>query len=201
MRCSSPALSHLLWLAWPGSTLPTQARFMPPMALDPMQGPSPTVGANLRSQSRVGWAHPQALSTSNWTCPTLSGHAFDSPGSMNVGWPPGASPINFFHATYLFPSHLFPPISPKPSNETPDLLGTATRHRNNPNDYFILVESHPIQHQMYFYEEKIHLLRVGTHTHSGHYEMRLCNERAWCTVTGLDSSPRHPATFLAKYQA
>ncbi|KAJ6546114.1 hypothetical protein B0H10DRAFT_1969785 [Mycena sp. CBHHK59/15] len=38
MRCSSPALSHLLWLAWPGSALPTRACFMPPMALDPMQG-------------------------------------------------------------------------------------------------------------------------------------------------------------------
>ncbi|KAJ6590843.1 hypothetical protein B0H10DRAFT_1960907 [Mycena sp. CBHHK59/15] len=74
MRCSSPALSHLLWLAWPGSALPTRARFMPPMVLDPMQGPSP--------MSSVGWAHPQALSTSNRTRPTLSGHAFDSPGSV-----------------------------------------------------------------------------------------------------------------------
>ncbi|KAJ6579779.1 hypothetical protein B0H10DRAFT_1962810 [Mycena sp. CBHHK59/15] len=93
MRCSSPALSHLLWLAWPGSALPTRARFMPSMALDPMQGPSPMVGADLRLQSSVGWAHPQALSTSNWTCPTLSGHAFDSPGSMCTALPQCPAPI------------------------------------------------------------------------------------------------------------
>ncbi|KAJ6612432.1 hypothetical protein B0H10DRAFT_1952325 [Mycena sp. CBHHK59/15] len=112
MCCSSPALSHLLWLAWPGSTLPTQARFMPPMVLDPMQGPSPTVGADLRSQvalfgqlmcsgnphktsrqSSAGWAHPQALSTSNWTRPTLSRHAFDSPGSTCTALPQCPAPI------------------------------------------------------------------------------------------------------------